>query len=202
MVGRCVTSRFVPLRPDLERAVEAAGEREGHLKGAQHNQWVIETLETGDALIGDIFGKVREGTVLGDNLGTAVATRTGVGAVIDGGVRDYSGLQELAPPVNIFFREVDPTPIEQVTLTQINGPVMIGGVTVLPGDVVLGTTAGVTFIPPHLAEQVAELSVDLRARDEFGKRRLSEGRFTTADIDVTPWPDHVERDFEAWRRTR
>ena len=36
-------------------------------------------------MVTDIFGKVEDGTVIGDNLGTAVAARTGAGAVIDGG---------------------------------------------------------------------------------------------------------------------
>ena len=46
-------------------------------------------------MVVDIFGKVNGGTVIGDNLGTAVATRTHAGAVIDGGIRDYQGIMQL-----------------------------------------------------------------------------------------------------------
>lgn len=46
---------------------------------------------------------------MGDNLGTAVKMRTGVGAAIDGGVRDLQGLRRMHD-VN-FFRATDPTPI-------------------------------------------------------------------------------------------
>jgi regulator of RNase E activity RraA len=45
-----------------------------------------------------------------------VASRTGVGAVIDGGIRDLQGLQQLEGGVNIFHRGVDPTPIRGVTV--------------------------------------------------------------------------------------
>lgn len=200
IVGRAVTAQFLPHRPDFDAVVVAAGACEGHLEGDRQNSWVIETLEPGDVMVVDIFGKVVEGTVVGDNLGTAVATRTGVGAVIDGGIRDLQGLQKLGGGVNIFHRDVDPTPIRGVTLAGINIPIRIGGVTVLPGDVVLGTPTGVAVIPAHLAADVAAAAEDTRIRDVFGKQRLSERRYTSAQIDVPTWSDDIEADFQQWRK--
>ena len=110
-------------------------------------------LQLGDVMVVDIFGKVKDGTVVGDNLGTAVRSRTRAGAVIDGGIRDYQGLVRLND-VNFYVRGVDPTAIADVTLAGMNIPIRIGGATVLPGDVVLGTPTGVIFIPPHLAQAV------------------------------------------------
>jgi 4-hydroxy-4-methyl-2-oxoglutarate aldolase len=200
IVGRAVTAQFLPHRPDYDAVVVAAGAREGHLEGDRQNSWVIETLESGDVMVVDIFGKVVEGTVVGDNLGTAVATRTGVGAVIDGGIRDLQGLQQLPGEVNIFHRDVDPTPIRGVTLAGINIPIRIGGATVLPGDVILGTPTGVAVIPAHLAADVAATAEDTRVRDVFGKQRLSERRYTSAQIDVPTWSDDIEADFQQWRK--
>lgn len=202
LVGRAVTSQFVPHRPDFDAAVVAAGAREGHREPDRQNSWIIQTLLPGDVMITDIFGKVKEGTVVGDNLGTAVASRTGVGAVIDGGVRDFQGLAELPGGVNIFFRDVDPTPIRDVTLAGINIPVRIDEATVLPGDVVLGTPTGVIFIPPHLAAEVAAEADDVRTRDVFGKSRLAEGTYTPAEIDVPTWASHIEADFRRWKAAR
>lgn len=201
LVGRAVTSQFVPHRPDLDAAVVAAGRREGHMEGDRQNSWIIETLEPGDVMVTDIFGKVKDGTVVGDNLGTAVCSRTGVGAVIDGGVRDLHGLIELDGGVNIFFRDNDPTAIRDVTLAGINIPVRIDGATVLPGDVVIGTESGLIFVPPHLAERVADDADDVRTRDVFGKLRLSERTYTSAQIDVGTWPEHIEADFQEWKLT-
>lgn len=197
IAGRAVTAQFVPERPDLDLAVVRAGKREGHLDGGQ-NSWVISLLGPGDVMVVDIFSKVYEGTVVGDNLGTAVASRTGVGAVIDGGVRDFQGLVELEG-VNFFIRGVDPTPIRNVTLVGVNIPVRIGLATVLPGDVVLGTPSGVIFIPAHLAAEVAKTSKDIQVRDRFGKLRLREGRYTSAQIDRSKWSEEIEADFAAWR---
>jgi len=153
---------------------------------------------TGDVMVVDIFGKVKEGTVVGDNLGTAVATRTRAGAVIDGGIRDLAGLVTL-DDVNFYVRGFDPTAIADVTLIGLNTPVRIGGVTVLPGDVVLGTPTGVTFVPPHLVVEVVERSEEIRVRDEFGKLRLAEGRYTSGEIDVPAWRADIEADFAFWR---
>ena len=98
------------------------------------------------------------------------------------------------------MRGVDPTAIADVTLAGINIPIRIGGATVLPGDVMLGTPTGVIFIPPHLAQEVVETSEDIRVRDEFGKMRLDEGKYTSGEIDVSPWRDDIEADFLAWRK--
>jgi 4-hydroxy-4-methyl-2-oxoglutarate aldolase len=201
LVGRAVTSVFLPHRPDLDQVVVEAGNREGNTAGDRQNSWVIDSLTTGDVMVTDLFGKIENGTMVGDNLGTAVASRTGAGAVIDGGVRDLAGLTAL-DGVNFFCRGAHPTAILDVTLAGINIPVRIGPVTVLPGDVVLGTPTGVIFIPAHLAERVAAVAEDVAIRDIFGKQRLSERTYGSAQIDVPAWAPEIEADFQQWRRDR
>jgi len=198
-VGRVVTAQFLPHRPDYHDAIQQAGLAEGRGSVGGQNSWVIESLEMHDVMVVDIFGKVKDGTVIGDNLGTATRSRTHVGAVIDGGIRDYQGLVGLTD-VNFYVRGVDPTAIADVTLAGINIPIRIGGVTVLPGDVMLGTPTGVIFIPPHLVQEVVEKSEDIRVRDEFGKMRLDEGKYTSGDIDVPTWREDIEADFQEWRK--
>jgi 4-hydroxy-4-methyl-2-oxoglutarate aldolase len=196
-VGRAVTAQFLPHRPDYHDAIQQAGVGEGRGKVGGQNSWVIESLQLNDVMIVDIFGKVKDGTVVGDNLGTATRSRTRVGAVIDGGIRDYQGLIQLTD-VNFYMRGVDPTAIADVTLAGINIPVRIGGATVLPGDVMLGTSTGIIFIPPHLVQEVVEKSEAIRVRDEFGKMRLDEGKYTSGEIDVPTWREDIEADFQEW----
>ncbi len=199
-VGRALTAQFLPFRPDFHAVVQQTGVAEGRSTSGGQNSWVIQSLQLRDVMVVDIFGKVEDGTVVGDNLGTAVKVRTQAGAVIDGGVRDYQGLVEL-DNVNFYFRGMDPTAIADVTLAGINIPVRIGRITVLPGDVILGTPTGVIAIPPHLAEEVAEKAEDTLVRDRFGKLRLAEGRYGSGDIDVAVWRDDIEQDFLGWRRS-
>jgi regulator of RNase E activity RraA len=197
-VGRAVTAQFLPYRPDYHNIVQEVGLEEGRSAIGGQNSWVIESLQMNDVMVVDIFGKVKDGTVIGDNLGTAVRMRTRSGAVIDGGIRDYQGLVQL-DEVNFFMRGLDPTAIADVILAGLNIPIRIGRVTVLPGDVVLGTPTGVIFIPPHLAQEVVEKSEDIRIRDTFGKQRLDQGKYTSGEIDVPDWREDIEADFIAWK---
>jgi regulator of RNase E activity RraA len=196
LVGRAVTAAFVPLRPDLNAAVDARGRAEG--RAGRHNAWIIETLRKGDVAVVDLFGKIRNGTFIGDNLATAIRARTGTGIVIEGGIRDLARVRELED-FPVYARGVDPSAIADVTLVGVNIPVRIGGATVQPGDVVLGTRAGITFIPPHLVQEVVEHSEDARARDVWGKRMLETGRYASAQIDVAVWGPEIEADYQAFR---
>ena len=85
-----------------------------------------------------------------------------------------------------------------MTLREVNGPIRIGNATVMPGDAVLGTPAGVTFIPSHLVQEVVERSEDTRQRDVWGKASLAEGKYTSGQIDVSTWADHIEADYQEW----
>lgn len=203
LVGRAVTAQMVPYRPDFHDVVQQKGVSEGRIGG--QNSWVIDTLLPGDVLVVDLFGKIREGTFVGDNLSTSIRKRTKAGAVIDGGVRDLSGIVELTE-VAFFCRGADPTPIRNVTLAGVNIPLRIGGVTVLPGDIVLGTETGVSFIPPHLVQEVVESAEEVQLRDTFGKMRLAEGKYTPGEIDVHLWREDIQQDYQAWladyRKTR
>jgi regulator of RNase E activity RraA len=199
-VGRAVTAQFVPHRPDFHDVVQQVGVGEGRGSAGGQNSWIIESLQLHDVMVVDIFGKVKDGTVVGDNLGTAVRTRTRAGAVIDGGVRDYQGLTQLTD-VNFYIRGMDPTGIADVTLAGLNIPIRIGPCTVLPGDIVLGTPSGVLFIPPHLVQKVVEESEDIRVRDEFGKSRLADGIYTSGEIDSL-WSDKIKEDFESWKAAK
>jgi regulator of RNase E activity RraA len=198
-VGRAVTAAFVPHRPDFHKAIQDSGIAAGRGKIGGQNSWIIEQLERNDVMVCDLFGKVKDGTLVGDNLGTAVAKRTHAGAVIDGGVRDLAGLVELND-VNFYVRGFDPTAIADVTLSGINIPVRIDGMTVLPGDVILGTATGIIVIPPHLVKEVVEESENTRVRDEFGKMRIGEGKYTSGEIDVPTWRDDIEADYTAWKK--
>ncbi len=194
LVGRAVTAMMVPHRPDFHDLVQETGVRDGRIGG--QNSWVIDTLVEGDVLVVDLFGKIKYGTFVGDNLSTSIESRTKRGAVLHGGIRDFQGIRELTESA-FFCRGVDPTAIADVTLVGINLPIRIGEVTVLPGDIVLGTPTGVIFIPPHLAQEIAETAADTQSRDKWGKYCLSIGKYTPGEIDVPIWRDDIEADYQA-----
>jgi regulator of RNase E activity RraA len=199
LVGRAVTAVFMPQRPDLHEVVNAWGASKGW--SPRQNTWVIDNLIRDDVVVVDLFGKLRDGTFAGDNLATAIKARTGTGMVVDGGIRDARQIEELEG-FNAFVRGIDPSAIAEVTLVGMNVPIRIGGATVLPGDLVLGTSAGVTFIPPALVEEIVLQSEETRLRDEFGKQRLDEGAYTSSQIDTQTWESEIQADYQRWRERR
>jgi regulator of RNase E activity RraA len=199
MVGRAVTAVMVPKRPDLHQTLLDYGHQEEGRRGF-FNQWVIDQLVEDDVVVVDMFDKIFKGTYIGGNLGTAISTRTKRGgAVIWGGIRDNQQVVEI-DNINVYYRGSDPTAIEDVTMVGMNTPTRIGRAICLPGDVVLGTPAGVIFIPPHLAEIVVVQAEKSQIRDIFGFVRLREGTYSTAQIDST-WPIALWDDFNNWFNT-
>jgi 4-hydroxy-4-methyl-2-oxoglutarate aldolase len=147
--GRALTAQYMPTRPDMEKAIVAEGKAEGRVSG--NNSWPINELQIGDVYVADGFGKIIEGTLIGSNLGNAVAAHTHTGFVFDAGIRDQEENREI-PGFNGFYRGYDPSAWADMELTGINVPIRIGRAVVLPGDLVLAKPEGVLFIPAILAE--------------------------------------------------
>lgn len=205
LVGRALTSQWLPGRPDILRVIEAKGRAQGRVGGT--NAWPVDLLQPRDVYVSDHFGLKQDGASVGDNVGSAIYARSGNGIVYDGAVRDINGLRQLEHFTS-FVRSYDPShhignasagARLNSTMIGINVPIRIGGAFVMPGDVVLGRDGGVIFIPPQLAERVVQSSELTRLRDEFGHERLRARTYTAGQIDGR-WTDAIEADFTAWLR--
>jgi len=192
--GRALTVVYLPESPGLQKRMMNKGHEDGMI-GAS-NSWPIDMLQEGDVYVADCFGKVIDGTLIGDNLGNAIYSKSHRGVVFDAGVRDLEGLENIEG-FNAFVRGWDPSYIKDVMLAGINIPIRIGKAVALPGDVVLAKREGVIFIPAHLAEKVAITSEYIMLRDRFGHQRLKEGKYTPGQID-TRWTDEIKEDFLSW----
>ena len=205
LVGRALTSQWLPGRPDVLRVIEAKGRAQGRIGGT--NAWPVDMLQPRDVYVSDHFGLKQDGASVGDNVGSAIYARSGNGIVYDGAVRDINGLRQLEHFTS-FVRAYDPShhignasagARLNSTMIGINVPIRIGGTFVMPGDVVLGRDGGVIFIPPQLAERVVKSSELTRLRDMFGHERLRARTYTAGQIDGR-WTDAIEADFTAWLR--
>ena len=158
-------------------------------------------LQPGDVLVVDLFGKKVGGTIVGDNLFyyTMKATHGG-GLVVDGSIRDLNGISEIDMPA--YFRDVDPTPIDNVMLTGINIPVRIGGVTVMPGDLVVGDREGVYFIPPQFVKEVLDRADEIRIHDEWTKKKFDEGKYKSSEIYGSPNDPKLKQEYQDYLKKR
>ena len=197
LVGRAVTGVMVPRRPDLHDCLlEYGHEEEGRV--GFFNSWVIETLQADDVLVIDMFDKIFQGTYSGGNLSNTIAARGARGQVLWCGIRDVQQVMDIEGLIT-FYRGNDPTGIGDVTLTGINVPCRIGKAICMPGDVVLGTIAGVLFIPPHLAEECCVRAERIQLRETFQFQRIHEGVYNSFEMD-SKWTPQIEADFHDWRK--
>lgn len=197
MTGRVVTAQYMPLRPDFEKQVKDQGVNvEGRSPKGGTNSWPIDILTNGDVYVADSYGKMADGTLIGDNLGNAIFAKSLRGVIFYGSVRDQEGLSEIKG-FNAWVKGQDPSFINQMMLTSINAPIRIGRATVLPGDVVLAKKYGVIFIPAHLVEELVLTSEVTGLRDEFGHLRLREKKYLAGEID-SEWTETIKKDFLNW----
>jgi len=194
VIGRAFTASFMPSRPDVEKNIKDRGSREG--RTGNTNSWPIDQLSPGDVYVADGFGKIAQGTLIGDNLGNAIFNKSGNGVIFDGAARDLSGLSEIKG-FNAFVRDFDPSFLEGMVLMGMNTPIRIGRAIVLPGDLVISEKEGVLFIPAHLAERVVATAEFIDIKDKFGHAMLKANRYTTGQID-SQWPDKIKEDFLKW----
>ncbi|MEL6194307.1 MAG: RraA family protein [Bacteroidota bacterium] len=194
MVGRALTVQFMPKRPEYADRALKKGHESGRV-GAM-NSWPIDMLVEGDVYVADGYGKIKNGTLIGDNLGNSIYAKSKNGVVFNASSRDLEGLEKI-DGFNAWVKGWDPTYLMESMVTGINTPIRIGEATVFPGDVVLAKKEGVIFIPAHLAEEVAINAEFIMLRDNFGITRLKEGKYTPGEID-TRWTDEIKQDFLGW----
>jgi regulator of RNase E activity RraA len=194
VVGRVVTARYSPTRPDIEALIKERGKNEG--RTGNTNAWPIQVLQKGDVYVAEAFGKIAQGTLIGDNLGASIFNKTGNGVIFDGAARDLSGLAQIKG-FNAYVRDFHPSFLEEVVLIGLNSPIRIGSAVVLPGDLILSEREGVLFIPAHMAEKVIATAEFIAVRDRFSKDVLKAGTFTAGQID-SQWNETIKTAFLNW----
>ncbi len=101
--------------------------------------------------------------VAGGNV-CAVAQKNGIAAfVIDGVIRDLAEIRDNRFPV--FARGISPIPGGKDILDKINAPVICGGVTVSPGDLVIADDEGIVVVPLDQLDAVLQAAQARAAKD-------------------------------------
>jgi 4-hydroxy-4-methyl-2-oxoglutarate aldolase len=175
IVGRAMTAQYMPLRPDVQKAIMAQGKKDGYVAPG-NNSWPIAELKDGDVYVADGFGKIEYGTLIGSNLGNGIAWHTKAGFIFNAGIRDQEELREI-PNFNGMYKGYDPTAWAQMGLTCINCEIRIGHAVVLPGDLVIGRPEdGILFVPAILAEAAISSAEFTALTDDFNFELNREGK--------------------------
>jgi len=197
LVGRALTMRYLPVRPDLVEGVTALAKGGDWDPG--YNMRASDDIKPGDVLVVELAGAVDRATFMGDVTGLAIKTAGAAGVVIDGGLRDLS---EFLPMKDfpVYYRGAHASAMADQIGVEWNVPVRIGGVTVLPGDVVIGDQSGLLFFPPQLADDAIKGAQDTVYSETFKREMIASGKYRTSDIYPKLSPA-MEKLFEEWKKT-
>ncbi len=179
LVGRALTMRFLPSRPDLDKAARTLAEASN-----RDRRFYIragEEAQRGDVIVVDLGG-TDGANFFGDITALGIAMRDAAGVLIDGGTRD---LAELRGPdfanFPVLARFFDISPATWVG-TDWNVPIRVGSATVVPGDIVVADEGGVLFIPPQLVSQVLERSAERNRRENFERGVVRSKKYIIRDV--------------------
>ncbi len=137
----------------------------------------------GDVVVVAAGGR-RDAAMIGDLLGGAARLKGISGVVVDGAVRDV-GVVAQWPDFTMFSRWVMPRGPSSMERGIVNGPIVFGGVSVSPHDLVVGDDDGLVFVPHVLAQAKLEPCL-ARVRAEAGWEQALAGGASTLETFKVP----------------
>lgn len=96
------------------------------------------------------------------------------GAILDGGVRDVTEIRRDSG-FQVFARSVSPaTTVSRFKTLASNVPVVCGGVTVNPGDLIVADLDGVVVVPKEHVDAVLKMATEIEVREAEQARLIRE----------------------------
>ena len=187
MLGYAHTLRYVPKREDFER----------RSKGPNAQRRAVESMQPEEVLICEARCEPDAGTV-GDIFAMRIKQLGATGFITDGALRDTPAIAEIGLPVYHLSSHAATlgrlhTPLDHQV------PIACAGVTVFPGDILVGDGEGVCVIPALLAEEVANDAYTQELEEEWAIERVAAG---DSSIGTFPIADDRRPEFEAWLAAR
>lgn len=141
-----------------------------------------EILRPGDVLVVDGGGDLDQALV-GEIMMSRAKAMGVAGFVIDGAIRDVAAFESGDFPC--YARGVTHRGPYKFGPGEINVPVAIDGMVVMPGDVILGDEDGVVAFDRSAAEELLALVHKQEAREANALTAIAEGRFDNSYIGVS-----------------
>jgi regulator of RNase E activity RraA len=174
IVGIAVTARYVPTNQP----------RHGARETEEFNRWVgewysgrspepfVPLLREGSVLMIEEAPLTDVGSIGSNNI-MSWKVRGCVGVITSGTARDTDEIQ--AQGIPLYYRKpgrgIRPGRNE---IESVNRPIVVGGVLVMPGDVVVADGDGVIVVPRSAAERVAKYARETLEGDKAARRALYE----------------------------
>ena len=189
MVGMAYTLRYIPAREDLDHLDSFADRTNAQRKG-------VEECPAGAVFVIDSRGDASAASA-GCILAARLQARGCRGIVTDGGFRDTPEIADLDMP-SFHARPSAPTNLTKHHAVAVNDPIACGGVSIFPGDIIVGDNEGVVCIPQHMANEVANEAAEMTVFEDFVMEMVQQGASTFGLYPPTD-PSTMDR-FKAWRQ--
>ncbi len=191
MVGFAYTLRYIPAREDLDGLESFADRENPQRKG-------VEECPKGAVFVIDSRGDATAASA-----GSILVTRLDVlgcnGVVTDGGFRDAPEIAAMDMPA--YHKQPSaPTNLTKHHAVGINEAIACGGVSVFPGDVIVGDNEGVVVLPANIADDVAAEAVEMTVFEDFVIEMVQNGASTFGLYPPTDPETKVK--FAAWREQK
>ncbi len=172
IVGIAVTARYVPTQkpPAGKMTPEEFDAWEGDFYTRYSSEPFADLVRPGTVLVIDDVEEADVGTIGSYNIMDWKA-RGCVGVVTDASARDTDEIVIEKVPLYLRLRGRGIRPGRN-EIESVNRPVAIGGVLVMPGDVVVADGDGVVVVPRAAARAVAVYAREVMEKDKAGRREL------------------------------
>jgi 4-hydroxy-4-methyl-2-oxoglutarate aldolase len=183
-VGIAVTARYVPTnKPPIGRMdTQPFNQQVGAWYKSLSPEPFTPLLRKGSALVIEDAAEADVGTIGSNNI-LGWKLRGCVGVVTSASARDTDEITTEQVP--LYFKQpgrgIRPGRNE---IESVNRPVVVGGVLVVPGDVVVADGDGVVVVPRQHAEEVANYAREILDGDKAGRRKLYDKLGLPADDSV------------------
>lgn len=140
----------------------------------------LDLAEPGDIIVVDGQGDTAN-SLMGELMVRWAMRRQIGGFVLDGALRDVGIIKTL--PIPVYTAGITPAGPYKEGPGEINGVVSCGGVTVHPGDIVVGDDDGVVIVSPADAPAILAKSKAKMQDEETTRREIEEDRWDRTWID-------------------
>ena len=139
----------------------------------------LDLVKPGDVLVVDGGGDMSRALV-GDIMTTLAAHRGAAGMILDGAIRDTGAIGKSSFPC--FARAAIHRGPYKNGPGEINVPVSIGGMVVMPGDIVVGDEDGIVAFAQEKAADLLAAARAQEQREEDILKSIREGRYVGAYV--------------------
>ena len=191
IVGPALTLQFMPKREDQYAVDEYADpEKQLHRHALYHTQ-------PGDIIVVDARADMNSG-VFGDMMMTFFMGQGGIGAIVDGCIRDYPKIVKDLD-IGLWLRGTTPNFHTQTNIVPfaVNVPIACGDTLVMPGDIIVADDDGATVVPVSLAPELVEKAQTHAEWEEFSRIKLSQGGHLRK---YYPLSEEGRAEYEAWKK--